>query len=122
MIQRGKSIRTFVGAKDFSESCRFYEAMEFEIHHHGKGFAYVGISPGIGFYLQDYYVKEWCENSMLFLEVEDLPAYFDKITALDLPDKFAGVKVLPIKNQEWGAEFFIIDPAGVLWHIGTFTT
>lgn len=120
MIQPGKSIRTFVGSKDFGESCRFYEALEFELHHHGKGFAYVSISPGIGFYLQDYYVKDWCENSMLFLEVGDLPAYFEKITALDLPGKFPEVKVMPIKQQVWGAEFFIIEPAGVLWHIGAF--
>lgn len=120
MIQPGKSIRTFVGAKDFGESCRFYETLEFELRHHGKGFAYVSVSPGIGFYLQDYYVKDWCENSMVFLEVNDLEAYFDKVTALDLPGKFHGVKVMPIKRQVWGAEFFIIDPAGVLWHIGTF--
>lgn len=122
MIQAGKSIRTFVGSKNFEESCRFYEALEFELNHHGKGFAYVSISPGIGFYLQEYYVKDWCENSMLFLEVEDLPAYFEKIAAMDLPGKFPGVQVMPIKQQIWGTEFFIIEPAGVLWHIGTFNT
>ena len=120
MIQPGKSIRTFIGSKDFDESCRFYEALEFEIRHHGKGFAYIQISPGIGFYLQDAYVKDWCENMMLFLEVEDLPAYFERIKALDLPFHFPGVKVMPIKQQDWGSEFFIIEPAGVLWHIGCF--
>lgn len=120
MIQPGKSIRTFVGAKDFAESCRFYEALEFEVFIHAKGFAVVTVSPGIVFYLQEYYVKDWCENSMLFLEVEDLPAYFERISALDLPSNFPGVRVMPIKHQDWGSEFFIIEPAGVLWHIGCF--
>lgn len=121
MIQPGKSIRTFIGAKNFEESCRFYETLEFQLNHHGKGFAYVSISPGIGFYLQDYYVKSWCENSMVFLEVEDLEAYLEKIISLDLPEKFPGVKVSPIRKDTWGNEFFIHDPAGVLWHIGQFT-
>lgn len=120
MIQAGKSIRTFIGSKNFDESCRFYEMLEFDISHHGKGFAYVDISPGIGFYLQDAYVKDWCENMMLFLEVEDVPAYFARVTALDLPSKFPEVMVKPIKNQDWGQEFFILEPAGVLWHIGCF--
>ncbi|WP_026955846.1 glyoxalase [Algoriphagus vanfongensis] len=120
MIQPGKSIRTFVGAKDFKESCRFYEMLEFELHHHGEGFAYVAISPGIGFYLQDYYTQEWCENSMVFLEVEDLEAYLQKIKSLELPTHFPGVKVSEIRHDSWGDEFFIHDPAGVLWHIGKF--
>jgi hypothetical protein len=122
MIQPGKSIRTFIGSKNFSESCKFYETLEFELHHHGKGFAYVSISPGIGFYLQDYYNKDWCENNMVFLEVDNLEAYLAKIKSLNLPDKFPGVKVSEIRKDSWGDEFFIHDPAGVLWHIGVFKT
>ncbi|WP_288369579.1 glyoxalase [uncultured Algoriphagus sp.] len=122
MIQPGKSIRTFIGSKNFSESCKFYETLEFELHHHGKGFAYVSISPGIGFYLQDFYNKDWCENNMVFLEVDNLEAYLAKIKSLNLPDKFPGVKVSEIRKDSWGDEFFIHDPAGVLWHIGVFKT
>ncbi|WP_289028950.1 glyoxalase [uncultured Algoriphagus sp.] len=122
MIQPGKSIRTFIGSKDFNVSCKFYETLEFELHHHGKGFAYVSISPGIGFYLQDYYNKEWCENNMVFLEVENIETYLAKIKSLNLPDKFPGVKVSEIRKDSWGHEFFVHDPAGVLWHIGVFKT
>ncbi len=122
MIQSGKSIRTFIGSKDFEESCRFYEALEFEIRHHGKGFAYIQISPGIGFYLQGAYVKDWIENSMVFLEVEDLEDYWEKINALALPKKFPGVKLSKIQFNDWGNEFFLHDPAGVLWHFGIFTS
>jgi len=122
MIQPGKSIRTFIGSKNFSESCKFYETLEFELHQHGKGFSYVSISPGIGFYLQDYYNKDWCENTMVFLEVDNLKAYLAKIKSLYLPDKFPGVKVSEIRKDSWGDEFFIHDPAGVLWHIGVFKT
>lgn len=120
MIQAGKSILTFIGAKDFEVSCRFYSSLEFDVNIISKGFAFVAISPKIGFYLQDYYVKDWCENSMVFLEVSDLEDYHIKVNALDLPSKFPGVKVSKIQKDEWGDEFFIHDPAGVLWHIGVF--
>jgi catechol 2,3-dioxygenase-like lactoylglutathione lyase family enzyme len=120
MIQPGKSIRTFIGSRDFAESCRFYETLGFELRHHGKGFAYVAISPDIGFYLQDAYVKEWIENSMVFLEVQDLDDYWEKVNELALPEKFSGVKLSKIQVNDWGNEFFLHDPAGVLWHFGVF--
>jgi catechol 2,3-dioxygenase-like lactoylglutathione lyase family enzyme len=120
MIQAGKSIRTFIGSKNYAESCRFYETLGFVIRHHREGFAYVEISPGIGFYLQDYYVKEWLENSMVFLEVQDLDDYWQKVDALALPQKFPGVKLSKIQSNDWGDEFFLHDPAGVLWHFGVF--
>ena len=118
MIQAAKSIRTFVGSKNFDDSRRFYEALEFRFHPISPGFGYMEISPGKGFYLQDYYVREWCENMMLFLEVEDLESYWSKVTQLNLPIHFPGVKVSQIQKNDWGDEFFIHDPAGVLWHIG----
>ena len=57
---------------------------------------------------------------MIFLEVENLDSYWEAMKVLGLPDKFKGVKLSEIKNEDWGREFFLHDPAGVLWHFGVF--
>ena len=86
------SIRPFIGAQDFATSRAFYKDM---------GFEEVLLPPKIalfklgdfGFYLQDAYVKDWVDNTMLFLEVEDLETHLAHIKSLELPQKYEGVLV-----------------------------
>ncbi|MBC6699410.1 VOC family protein [Hymenobacter puniceus] len=114
-----RSLRPFIGSRDFAESRRFYRTF---------GFTEVVLSPamslftlaGVSFYLQDYYAAEWVDNTMLFLEVENVEQYWPQLEALDLPGQFPGVRVLPIRQEAWGREGFVHDPAGILWHIGEF--
>ena len=114
-----KSIRPFLGAKDFNTSRAFYRDL---------GFEEVVLPPKMalfkkgdfGFYLQDAYVKDWVDNTMVFLEVENVQQHLDQIKSLQLPQKYDGVRVSELVNQEWGSEFFIHDPSGILWHIGAF--
>lgn len=121
MIHPAKSIRTFIGAKDYSESIRFYEVLGFKVQSVGEKMSVVTVRENIAFYLQDYYLKSWCENSMIFLEIEDdLESYWEAIKVLGLPDKFPGTKLSTIHYNDWGNEFFLHDPAGNLWHFGTF--
>lgn len=121
MMHPAKSIRTFIGAKDYAESIRFYEVLGFEVHAVGDKMSVVTVKENITFYLQDYYLKSWCENSMVFLEIAgDLESYWEAIKVLGLPDKFPGTKLSSIKYNDWGNEFFLHDPAGVLWHFGVF--
>ena len=116
-----KSIRTFIGSKDFNLSREFYLAW---------GFEEIKISPNmsffllehVGFYLQDYYVKKWVDNTMAFLEVEDLTCYWDELKAKELDKKFKRVKYVEPKELDWGSEGFLYDPSGILWHIGNFKT
>lgn len=74
----------------------------------------------IQFYLQDAYVQEWIENTMVFVEVDDVDRYWKEMSALDLPAKYPEARLVPIRNEEWGREFFLHDPAGILWHFGQF--
>ena len=114
-----KSIRPFLGAKDFNTSRAFYRDL---------GFEEVLLPPKMalfkkgdfGFYLQDAYVKGWVDNTMVFLEVEHLQQHLDHIKRLQLPEKYDGVRVSEIVHEEWGSEFFVHDPSGILWHIGSF--
>ena len=72
------------------------------------------------FYLQKYYAKDWVENTMIFLESDTLDAHYAQTISLDLPAKFKGVRVSDIKVLEWGREYLVYDPSGILWHVGEF--
>ena len=119
MIQKAISIRSFIGAENFEISRNFYKDFGFEenILSHNMSYFYKNTC---GFYLQDAYVKDWINNSMIFLEVENVEAYWNELLAFDLQVKYETVRLVPIKNEAWGKEFFVHDPSGVLWHIGSF--
>ncbi len=113
------SIRAFIGARNFDRSRQFYADLGFLENQVSANMSYFS-SGAFGFYLQDAYVKEWIENTMIFLEVADLEDRLDKWQQLDLPATYTGVKLSGIVNNDWGREFFLHDPAGVLWHVGEF--
>ena len=120
MNTKAISIRPFIGAKNFAESQSFYNDFGFEeiiLSHNMSVFA----KDKCSFYLQDAYVKEWIDNSMIFLEVENVERYWEEVIALDLPNKYKTVRLVPIRKEAWGKECFVHDPSGVLWHIGEFT-
>ena len=119
MEHKAKSIRPFIGSKDFGISRRFYQDLGFTESILGPNFSYFE-TKGIGFYLQDAYVKDWIDNTMLFLEVEDVNQFWTDLLVLDLPAKYENVKLVPIREMDWGKECFIHDPSGILWHIGEF--
>jgi hypothetical protein len=84
MQHQAKSIRPFIGAKDFEVSRQFYRDLGFaeSIASHNMSFFK---TDGIGFYLQDAYVKDWIDNTMVFLEVDDVGRHWQELKALDLP-------------------------------------
>ncbi len=121
MTTKATSIRPFIGAIDYNISRSFYQDF---------GFEEIILSPSmslfkkdaIAFYLQNAYVKDWIDNTMIFIEVSDVEAYWHKILSLDLCTKYKKVKVKPIVTNNWGKEFFVHDPSGILWHFGQFTS
>lgn len=115
-----KSIRAFIGAKDFEESRQFYLELGFEESIISKDMSYFKIADKLGFYLQDAYVKDWIDNSMIFLEVDDVNRYWNELQNLALHKKYKNVKLTTIREETWGKECFMHDPSGVLWHFGEF--
>jgi catechol 2,3-dioxygenase-like lactoylglutathione lyase family enzyme len=120
MNQQAKSIRAFIGAKDFEISRAFYKDLGFEESVISKNLSYFKIYDTLGFYLQNAYVKDWINNSMIFLEVENVEDYYNKLQSLELQQKYKDVKLVPIKKDVWGSECFLHDPSGILWHFGAF--
>ncbi len=117
--EKTRSIRPFIGAQDFDLSREFYTQLGFDEVPLGN-MSYFHINNGTGFYLQNAYVKDWVDNTMLFLEVEDLDAWLASLQQKQLPVKFPGVRLSGIQVNDWGRELFLHDPSGILWHIGSF--
>ncbi|ESQ80560.1 VOC family protein [Asticcacaulis sp. YBE204] len=109
--------RPFLPAKDFALSKAFYEALGFEKTLDSQ-VAIFSCGGAGGFILQNYYVKDWAENFMMQLMVEDLDAWWAHIEGLDLVGRFGVPAPTPPKMQAWGLRLaYVYDPAGVLWHV-----
>jgi len=121
MEHKAVSIRPFIGAKDFELSRSFYRDLGFEEGVLSPDMS-VFETGELAFYLQRAYVQDWIDNSMIFLEVEDVERFWSEVQTLNLPDKYPGVKLTPIRTYDWGKECFIHDPSGILWHIGAFSS
>lgn len=119
MEHKAKSIRPFIGAENFETSRSFYRDLGFEETVLFSNMSVFKID-GIAFYLQDGYVKDWIDNTMIFLEVDDVSRYWNELVALNLPSKYERVRLTPIKTYDWGRECFLHDPSGILWHFGEF--
>ena len=119
MNHNAKSLRPFIGAKDYEVSRSFYRDLGFEEVELGPDMS-VFKSGSHAFYLQKYYNEDWVNNTMLFMEVDDVYRFYNELIALNLPDKYADVKVVPVRVMDWGKECFVHDPSGILWHFGEF--
>lgn len=119
MKHKAISIRPFVGAKNFEISQNFYQDLGFQEVVLGNDFSYFH-TESIGFYLQDAYIKDWIDNTMIFMEVDSVDRYYKELLALDLSNKYEGIKLTPIRVESWGKECFLHDPSGILWHFGEF--
>jgi catechol 2,3-dioxygenase-like lactoylglutathione lyase family enzyme len=113
------SIRPFIGAENYDESRSFYRDFGFEESVLSHNMSYFR-KDGLGFYLQDAYVKDWVDNTMVFMEVEDVNRFWDELVQLNLPSKYKNVRLTPIRSYDWGRECFMHDPSGILWHFGEF--
>ncbi len=119
MLTGANRIRPFLGSADFQVSRSFYRSLGFKelvISTQMSAFCL----NSVWFYLQSAYVKDWVDNTMVFLEVDDIDLQHRVITESGLVDQYEGVRLSNIQVNDWGREFFLHDPAGNLLHIGTF--
>jgi hypothetical protein len=108
--------RPFLPARDYDLSKRFYEALGFTKVLDGQ-VAIFNAGSG-GFILQPAYQKDWAENTMMQLMVDDLDAWWSHIAALDLPGRFGVQSPKAPAPQPWGLRVaYVYDPCGVLWHV-----
>ena len=113
------SIRPFIGSENFEVSRSFYRDLGFEEVTLGPSMSVFRMG-GTAFYLQDYYLKDWVDNTMVFMEVQDVNQFYNGLLALNLTAKYESARLTPIKTLDWGRECFLHDPSGILWHFGEF--
>ena len=116
IVRGGESARPFLPAKNFDLSKRFYEALGFVKELDGEVAIFrIGTSS---FLLQQRFQKDWAENSMMQLMVDDLDAWWNHLLALDLPQQFGVPAPKAPALQPWGLRVaYVVDPSGVLWHV-----
>jgi len=112
-----RDLKAFVPAKEFAVSRRFYTDLGFTEKWYNEQVAEFEIG-NFRFLLQNFYVKELAENYMMQLHVEDGDAWWKRISAAGLKEKYQLHMAKPPALQPWGLRvLYISDPSGVLWHI-----
>jgi len=115
---KATDVRSFIPARDFELSKRFYAALGWETRDVGPKLALVRVGEAQHFYLQDYYVREFAENMMLHVTIADADAWHAHVAAALRAGDFPSARVLPPRRQDYGATtVFVHDPSGVLLHL-----
>jgi hypothetical protein len=107
--------RAFLPSKDFEISKAFYVALGFNTMLEGDVAIFAtGESEII---LTRFYQKEYAENFMMQMLVDELDAWWARISSLNLPERFDVPAPKAPEMQPWGLRIsYVVDPCGVLWH------
>lgn len=112
-------LRAFLPAKNFEIEKAFYREIGFEESSYDDTLSIFN-KGAFSFYLQNYYVKDWADNSMMFLEVSDVDNWYNYLANLGLENKFNGIRFVKPVDEPWGRVCRMVSPSGVLWHFGKF--
>ncbi|MEP6844661.1 MAG: hypothetical protein ABI861_01600 [Panacibacter sp.] len=109
------SLEPFVpSGENFEGSKQFFVALGFSIAWDAGD--YIGFDKdGCKFILQKFNDKQFAENFMLTVGVDNAEAFRNDVIEKNLPEKF-GIRIGQVTQQPYGKEVNIIDIAGVCWH------
>lgn len=107
------NLKPYVPAKDFELSKRFYSALGFSHSEGWRGTADFSLN-GHAFRLQNYYVKDWADNFMFVLDIEDVEAWHRKALELLNSKAFPGMRVKAPELIDGSLVLHVWDPTGVL--------
>jgi hypothetical protein len=114
-------VRVFVPARDFALSKDFYLALGWRQTWGNDSLAVMKIADQ-RFYLQNYYAREWAENFMLHISVNDANAWKQHVSTLAEDEKFKDVRIEGPKQEPYGALVtYVWGPSGVLLHLAEWT-
>ena len=105
--------KVYMPAKDFEKSKQFYQALGFNMSEGWGGTADFELN-GKSFRLQDYYAKDWAENWMVKIGVDDVDAWHQRAREIADSGQFANIEVKPIEAVDGFRVLHVVDPSGVL--------
>jgi hypothetical protein len=110
-------LKTFVPAKDYHLAKQFYADLGFTLNWGNDQVAEFEVGA-FRFLLQNFHVREFADNFMMHLQVDDADDWWQHIEAASLKTKYPSIAVKPPTLQPWGLRvLYLTDPTGVLWHI-----
>jgi len=109
------SLEPFVpSGSNFEGSKQFFQELGFTVKWDAGD--YVGFEKdGCKFILQKYNNKEFAENFMISVKIDNADAFWKEVSEKKLPEKF-GIRINQPAQMPYGREVNIIDLAGVCWH------
>ncbi|HET9745644.1 MAG TPA: hypothetical protein VFP97_08025 [Chitinophagaceae bacterium] len=109
------SLQPFVpSGKDFEASKQFFRQLGFATRWDAGD--YVSFEKdSCRFILQKFDNREFAENFMITVGVDDADEFRKDMIDKDLPGRF-GISIGEVSSQPYGREVNIIDLAGVCWH------
>ena len=109
------SLEPFVPSGNrMEESKQFFLELGFKINWDAGD--YIGFEKDNQiFILQNFNRKDFAENFMISVKVDNAQEFYDFVIGKKLPEKF-GIRINPPCDQPYGKEVNIIDLAGVCWH------
>ncbi len=118
IISKVNNITPFLPAKDYELSLRFYRDLGFKEIAKIENAVRLELD-GYGFWIQDYYVKELADNTMLCMYVDNIESWWSNIKRLDISENYEGeAKVFSEPHEQEGSLMMqFTDPTGVLWHV-----
>jgi hypothetical protein len=111
------ALRPFLPSKDFQKSQQFYGDLGFQVSSLGDDLALAELE-GHSFLLQNYFDERFSNGLMMHLLVNNLDEWWSKVRSLRLAERYGVKEPAPPRDESWGLTvLYVIDPAGVLWHI-----
>jgi uncharacterized glyoxalase superfamily protein PhnB len=111
------SLKPFIpSGPSFATAKRFFTDLGFSVNWEVEGLAELQLG-GATFLLQDLHNQEMQSNLMMFVSVENLDDWWQRILASGVLGRYPGVRAKEPADYPWGQrEVHLIDPAGVCWH------
>jgi hypothetical protein len=109
------SLEPFVpSGADYEGSKKLFQELGFNLTWDAG--SYAGFEKdGCRFILQHYEQKNFAENFMLSVKVDNVETFRQMVLDKELPQKY-GIRVGNVCQQPYGKEVNMIDIAGVCWH------
>ena len=108
-----KDLKVYMPSKDFAISKRFYSALGFTMTEGWGGTADFELN-GNRFRLQDYYVKDWADNFMVVMGVDDVEEWHQHVRKIAGSGEFGNVRIKPPETVGSSIVLHVVDPSGVL--------
>jgi hypothetical protein len=119
MNLKATELLTFIpSGKDYTRAIQFYLDIGFELDFKSESLS-IFRKDTCRFFLQNY-PNSWAQdNFMMVLDVENLDDWWANLSRLDIAAKYPEVTLKAPQDYPWGKrEIHLLDPCGVLWHIG----